>query len=57
VCLRLLDRGVLTKETHATVVRLAPPLVISRDDLMLALDCFADVLHDIERARCRSAAA
>ena len=26
-------RGVLCKETHATVIRLAPPLVIAREDL------------------------
>src|SRR5262249_47497386 len=33
ICLRLLAKGVLSKETHSTVVRLAPPLVIGRDDL------------------------
>src|SRR5262249_42021559 len=32
-CLALLDKGVLSKETHHTVVRLAPPLVITRDEL------------------------
>ncbi len=33
VCEELMRRGVLCKETHATVIRLAPPLVISREDL------------------------
>jgi ornithine--oxo-acid transaminase len=32
-CERLRERGVLCKETHATVIRLAPPLVIAREDL------------------------
>ena len=36
-CERLLQRGVLSKETHDTVVRLAPPLVIARADIDWAL--------------------
>jgi ornithine--oxo-acid transaminase len=44
VCLRLLEQGVLVKDTHGSTIRLAPPLVISRDDLDLALDRLAGVL-------------
>ena len=33
ICEDLMRRGVLCKETHATVIRLAPPLVIAREDL------------------------
>jgi ornithine--oxo-acid transaminase len=40
----LLARGVLCKETHATTLRIAPPLVITRADLDLALDAITDVL-------------
>lgn len=36
-CERLMERGLLCKETHGTVIRLAPPLVVSRDDLAWAL--------------------
>ena len=32
-CEALLERGVLCKETHETVIRLAPPLVIEKSDL------------------------
>src|SRR5690606_27553770 len=32
-CERLADAGVLAKETHDVVIRLAPPLVIGDDDL------------------------
>jgi ornithine--oxo-acid transaminase len=53
VCEALLEKGVLSKETHHTVVRLAPPLVILRDDLDLAIDRFADVLKELERQQTR----
>ncbi len=42
---RLAQRGVLSKETHETVIRFAPPLVIERDALDWGLDVFADVLQ------------
>ena len=41
---RLLERGVLTKETHHTVIRLAPPLVITREQLDFALTQFRAVV-------------
>ena len=56
-CERLLDKGVLSKETHHTVVRLAPPLVIARDDLDWALDRFEDVLRELDGSRRPSRAA
>jgi ornithine--oxo-acid transaminase len=55
VCERLLEKGVLSKETHHTVVRLAPPLVIERDTLDWALDRFQEVLADIDGARRKAA--
>jgi len=56
-CERLLAKGVLSKETHATVVRLAPPLVIAPDDLDWALDRLAEVLGDLGRVRPREVVA
>lgn len=44
-CEALKDRGVLAKETHEHVIRLAPPLVISEEDLGWALDQVEAVLH------------
>ena len=38
VCEALADRGVLAKDTHGSTIRLAPPLMISEEDLDLALD-------------------
>lgn len=40
----LLTRGVLCKETHATTLRVAPPLLISREDLDRGLDAIIAVL-------------
>jgi ornithine--oxo-acid transaminase len=37
-CEALLERGVLCKETHETVIRLAPPLVIEKADLDWGLE-------------------
>jgi ornithine--oxo-acid transaminase len=51
VCERLLAKGVLSKETHRTVVRLAPPLVIARHDLDWALDRLEEVLNEIDGTR------
>ena len=50
-CERLLAKGVLSKETHQTVVRLAPPLVIARADLDWALDRFEEVLRELDGTR------
>jgi len=43
-CEALMARGVLCKETHDHVIRIAPPLVITRDELDWALEQFAAVL-------------
>ncbi len=44
LCEELKDRGLLCKETHDTVIRLAPPLVIEEPDLAWALDQIEAVL-------------
>ena len=45
VCEALQARGVLCKETHATVIRIAPPLMIGREDLDWGLDQIEAVLQ------------
>jgi len=44
-CERLAERGVLAKDTHGTAIRLAPPLVISQDDLDWALDRIEEAIR------------
>jgi ornithine--oxo-acid transaminase len=52
---RLLARGILSKDTHDTVVRIAPPLTISRDDLAWAVGEIRAVVAELERDRKRAA--
>ena len=37
ICERLLERGVLAKDTHGSTIRLAPPLVVDEADLRWAV--------------------
>ena len=43
-CEGLWDRGVLAKETHHQVIRFAPPLTISKEELGFALEQAREVL-------------
>lgn len=54
VCEALMARGILSKETHDTVVRLAPPLVIEKAQLDWAITRFRDVLEEMDRVRLAS---
>ncbi|MCE3232658.1 MAG: ornithine--oxo-acid transaminase [Rickettsiaceae bacterium] len=47
VCERMMAKGVLCKETHDTVVRLAPPLVITKDIIDKAIDCLEETLREM----------
>ena len=47
VCEGLMDAGVLTKDTHETVVRLAPPLVIDRAQIDMAVRALQRVLQSL----------
>jgi ornithine--oxo-acid transaminase len=42
----LLKKGILAKETHETVIRFAPPLVISKQEIDWALDTIKEILQD-----------
>lgn len=44
-CEALKDRGILCKETHENVIRFAPPLVITKDDIDWALPKIQEVLQ------------
>jgi len=45
VSMALRDRGVLCKETHERTLRIAPPLVITREEIDDAVDALTDALH------------
>ncbi len=44
VCLALMAKGLLSKETHETVVRIAPPLIITREQIDEAIMIIRSVL-------------
>lgn len=45
-CEQLMKEGILCKETHEHVIRIAPPLVISKSELSLAIEKIRMVLED-----------
>ncbi|MGH8398039.1 MAG: ornithine--oxo-acid transaminase [Gammaproteobacteria bacterium] len=51
VCEHLMTHGILSKETHETVVRLAPPLVITREQIDWAVERIALVLKEMSKVR------
>ena len=50
ICDELVGLGVLTKDTHGTVVRLAPALTIERAEIDFAVEALSKALHTIEAA-------
>ncbi len=54
ICEMLMERGLLSKETHETVVRLAPPLIINQTEIDWAIDQICDVLGEIDKIRLAS---
>jgi ornithine--oxo-acid transaminase len=47
VCEALLARGVLAKDTHGSTIRLAPPLVITADEIIWAVAQLRDSLAEL----------
>lgn len=43
ICLKLMENGILTKETHRTIIRLAPPLIITEE----AIDTTVTILERV----------
>ncbi|MGI9227844.1 MAG: aminotransferase class III-fold pyridoxal phosphate-dependent enzyme, partial [Gammaproteobacteria bacterium] len=47
-CSALISRGLISKETHENIIRLAPPLIITKKQIGIALHCIREVLKDVE---------
>jgi ornithine--oxo-acid transaminase len=54
ICEGLMARGLLSKETHETVVRLAPPLIITREQIDWAVTQIREVLAEMDSVRLAS---
>ncbi|WP_044003641.1 ornithine--oxo-acid transaminase [Hymenobacter swuensis] len=46
VCVTLMERGLLAKPTHGDIIRFAPPLVITEDQLHKACDIIEQVIRE-----------
>jgi ornithine--oxo-acid transaminase len=44
---RLMARGVLVKDTHGSTIRMAPPVVVTADELTWAVRQLAEVLAEL----------
>lgn len=54
ICEALMTRGILSKETHETVVRLAPPLIISKAEIDWAVQQISEVIAALETVQLAS---
>jgi len=48
VCLSLRDAGLLAKQTHGNIIRFAPPLVITREEMDQAIAIIKEVFENIK---------
>lgn len=48
ICIKLLGHGVLTKETHHTVIRFAPPLIITEEQIDVVIMALKHVFAEID---------
>ena len=48
VCIEMAKNGLLAKPTHQHIIRFAPPLVISEDQLNEGLDIFEKSIKSLE---------
>ena len=44
ICLKLRDNGLLAKPTHGNIIRLAPPLVMNKNQLLECVEILKDTL-------------
>ena len=49
ICLQLKDNGLLAKPTHGNIIRFAPPLVISEDELYECVEIITKTLKAFEK--------
>ena len=48
ICKLLLKKGILSKETHESTIRFAPPLIIEKKDIDWTVQTFKETLKEIE---------
>ena len=48
ICLKLRDNGLLAKPTHGNIIRFAPPLVMTREQLLDCISIITTTLKEFE---------
>ena len=48
ICKSMSLKGLLAKPTHGNIIRFAPPLIITKDQLMAALSIIKETLKEFE---------
>ena len=49
ICMRLRDNGLLAKPTHGNIIRFAPPLVMTEEQLLDCTQIIIDTLKEFEK--------
>ena len=49
ICLRLAENGLLAKPTHTNIIRFAPPLVITRNQLADCIRIIGNTIAEFEK--------
>lgn len=47
LCMLMKDKGLLAKPTHQNIIRLAPPLVITEEEIQKALEIIAQAVSEL----------
>ena len=50
ICLKLRDNGLLAKPTHGNIIRFAPPLVMTEEQLLECVEIITETLKEFESA-------
>lgn len=49
ICLKLRDNGLLAKPTHGNIIRFAPPLVMTREEILDCVQIITNTLKEFEK--------
>ena len=49
LCVALKDNGLLAKPTHGNIIRFAPPLVMTADQLESCIEIISNTVRDFEK--------
>ena len=47
LCKKLIEKGILSKDTHGTTIRFSPPLTIEKEQIDWALEQLADIFREL----------